>query len=74
MKNPGDTWRIAIPTSLLDPIINWYHHMLAHVVLTRLNASISTHFYDPTLKARVEHIVSILRKLFTSEEKHCSSQ
>ena len=22
VKNPGDTWHIAIPTSLLDPIIN----------------------------------------------------
>ena len=35
VKNPGDTWRIAIPTSLLDPTINWYHQMLAHVGMTR---------------------------------------
>ena len=59
VKNPGDTWRIAIPTSLLDPIINWYHQMLAHVGMTRLNATIATHFYHPTLKARVEHIVRV---------------
>ncbi len=59
MKNPGYTWRIAIPTSLLDPIINWYHQMLAHVGMTRLNATIATHFCPPTLKARVEHIVRV---------------
>ena len=35
VKNPGDTWRIAIPTSLLDPIIIRYHQMLAHVGMTR---------------------------------------
>ena len=55
MKNPGDTWHIAIPTSLLDLIINWHHQMLAHVGMTRLNATLSTHFYYPPLKARVEH-------------------
>ena len=57
-KNPEDTWRIAIPTSLLDPNINWYHQVLPHVGTTRLNATISTHFYHPTLKARVEHTIS----------------
>jgi hypothetical protein len=59
VKNPGDTWHTAIPTSLLDPITNWYHQMLSHVGMTRLNATIATHLYHPTLKARVEHIVSI---------------
>jgi hypothetical protein len=59
LKNPGDSWRIAIPTSILDPIISWYHQMLAHVGMTRLNATIPTHFYHPTLKARVEHIVRV---------------
>jgi len=61
VKNPGDTRCIAIPISLLDPIIHWYHQMLAHVVgMTRLNATIATHFYQhPTLKARLEHIVGI---------------
>ena len=44
VKNPGDTWHIAIPTSLLDPIISWYHQMSAHVGMTRLNATISSHF------------------------------
>ena len=33
--------------------------MLTHVGMTRLNATIATHLYHPTLKARVEHIVSI---------------
>ena len=33
--------------------------MLAHVVMTRLNATNATHLYDPALKPKVEHIVSI---------------
>ena len=33
--------------------------MLTHVGMTRLNATIATNFYHPTLKARVEHIASI---------------
>ncbi len=56
MKNSGDSLRIAILTSFLDPIINWYHQMLAYVGMTRLNATIATHFYYPTLKARVKHV------------------
>ena len=59
VKNPGDTWRIVIPTSLSNPIIYWYHQILAHVGMTRWNATVSTHFYYPPLKARVEHIASI---------------
>ena len=35
VKNPGETWHIAIHTSLLDPIINWYHQILVHVGMTR---------------------------------------
>jgi hypothetical protein len=34
----------------LDPITNWYHHMVAHVGMTRLNATISTNIYHPTSK------------------------
>ena len=34
--------------------------MLAHKdIMTRLNATIPTHFYHPTLKAKVEHIVRV---------------
>ncbi len=59
VKNPGETWRIFIPTLLLDPIINWYHQRLSHMGMTRLNAPFATNFFHPTLKARVEHTVSI---------------
>ena len=47
-------------------IVNWYHQMLTHVGMTKSKATISTiatiatHFYHPTLKARMEkYIVSI---------------
>ena len=33
--------------------------MLAHVGMTRYNATVSTHFYHPLFKARVEHIAII---------------
>ena len=61
VKNPGDIWRIAIPTSLLDPIISWYHQMFSHLGMKKLYDTISTHFYHSILKARVEHAVSMHR-------------
>jgi hypothetical protein len=52
VKNPGDTWRIAIPTSLLDHIINWYHQKLPHVGMTKLNAAIATQFLSSYIKIK----------------------
>ena len=28
LHQPTDTWRIAVPYTLLDPIIIWFHHIL----------------------------------------------
>jgi hypothetical protein len=50
-------WKIAIPTSMLHPIINWYHKMLSHICNTHLYQTINTHFAHPDLWLSVEQTV-----------------
>ena len=57
LHKPTDTWHIAIPDTLLDPIITWYHHILSHIGITRLYNTIATHLYHPALKERIERFV-----------------
>ena len=57
LHQPTDTWRIAIPDTLLDPIITWYHHILSHIGVTRLYNTIATHLYHPALKDKIECFV-----------------
>ena len=50
----GEPWHIAIPNTLPDSIINWYHKILLHICMTRLYKTISVHFYHKSLKNRIE--------------------
>jgi len=56
-SHPQRPWRIVIPSTLLDNVIAWYHHVLNHVGMTRLFETIGTHFYHSQLKQRVQDIV-----------------
>lgn len=51
---PGD-WKIAIPTSLLNDIIYWYHQVLGHCGINRLYDGIRAHFFYPRLKDHCQH-------------------
>jgi hypothetical protein len=55
---PNEAWKIAVPTNMLDDLINWYHTTLNHIGMTRLYETIATHFHHPRLKARVEQRVT----------------
>jgi transposase InsO family protein len=57
VKDLNEYWRIAIPTTLLIPIIKWYHIMLSHVGMTRLYGTIATHFYHPRLQPQIAEVV-----------------
>ena len=57
VANPGDSWKIAIPSQALTNIVKWYHQVLNHVGMTRLHLTISTHFYHPQLRQTVDRIV-----------------
>ena len=46
----GEPWHIAIPDTLLDSIVSWYHQILSHIGMTRLYNTISVHFYHKSLK------------------------
>ena len=53
----NDTWKIYIPATLLDQVINWYHIVLSHAGVQRLYKTIGTHFYAPNLCTKIEEIL-----------------
>jgi len=52
-ENPG-IWKIALPTSLVDRIIHWYHLILGHRGKTSLYETIRRRFFFAGLKTRAE--------------------
>jgi hypothetical protein len=48
---PTKAWKMAVPTSMTDNLINWHHVTLNHVGMTQLHETIATHFHCPPLKA-----------------------
>lgn len=57
-KQDDDQWRIVIPESLIDPAIKWYHAVLGHCVISRLEKALRTHLWIPNLSQRVQQFVS----------------
>ena len=57
LSQPNANWRIAIPTPLLANIVRWYHQVLNHIGMTRLQQTIATHFYHPHLRKMVDSVV-----------------
>ncbi len=54
---PDKPWRIALPTTMVDNVIRWYHLVLGHPGIVRLYQTISTHFIHPYLKVRIESVI-----------------
>jgi hypothetical protein len=53
----NDQWRIVTPQALIRDTIEWYHILLAHCGITRMIATIGTHFYFRNLKTHIEAYV-----------------
>jgi hypothetical protein len=51
-------WKIAIPTSLLENVIAWFHSVLGHAGETRVYESIRSRYYHPLLKRRTAQLVA----------------
>ena len=54
-KHPEEEWKIALPTSKLEPVVSWYHGFLGHPGLHKLHDTISTHFAHPNLRRFIEN-------------------
>ena len=47
-------WKIALPITLIKPIIRWYHKVLGHCGKERLYETISSRFFAPGLYTAVQ--------------------
>ena len=52
--DPDNKWKIALPASLVNDTIYWYHVTLGHCGYQRLYETIRTHFAAPNLFQRCE--------------------
>ena len=51
-------WKICIPDSKLDEIIQWHHMHLGHPGIKRTSNTIALHYYHLRLSARCEDLIS----------------
>ena len=57
--DPNSSWKILLPNSMLEPLVNWYHEITVHSTgMDRLEAIIRRHFYHPNLRQVCRKIVS----------------
>jgi Integrase zinc binding domain len=57
MVRPNEPWKICIPDASLHAMVTWYHQVLNHTGITRLNDTISLHFYHKDLRTRIETMI-----------------
>eukprot|EP00957_Ditylum_brightwellii_P209044 15360000-Ditylum_brightwellii.AAC.1 len=46
---PEGSWKIALPSALIRPVVEWYHRVLGHCRANKMYDSICTHFHAPKL-------------------------
>ena len=47
-------WKIVIPVSHINPVLEWFHRVLNHPGATRMYRTMGIHFYFPNMKSIVE--------------------
>ena len=58
LSQPNALWKIWIPDSKLDEIIQWHHTHLGHSGIKCTSDMIALHYYHPCLSARCEDLIS----------------
>ena len=53
-EDPPGTWRICLPTALMQDVLHWYHQVLGHCGVSRLCDTIRVHCHHPMLKSLCE--------------------
>ena len=50
-------WKIALPSSLLDDTIKWFHKVCEHAGESRVYDTIQTRYYHLQLKHQIEELI-----------------
>ena len=52
--NPNTKWRIALPESMLEPAVKWFHQVLNHPGEKRLRETMQQRYYHPQLRRTID--------------------
>ena len=58
LSQPNAPWKICIPDSKLDEIIQWHHTHLGHPGIKCTSDTIAPHYYHPCLSVCYEDLIS----------------
>ena len=58
LSQPTAPWKICIPDSKLDEIIQWHHTHLGHLGIKHTNDTVALHYYHPCLSVHCEDLIS----------------
>jgi transposase InsO family protein len=57
-KRHQDQWKIVLPEDLIEPTIDWYHIVLGHCGITRLETTLLNHLWFPNMRDRITRHVN----------------
>ena len=69
---PSATWKIFLPTLLLNNAVQWYHLSLGHVGSARLRDTMSQHLYHPILHTQIEQTMAQCKDCQKNKTSTCS--
>ena len=65
-----NNWRIYIPVTMENEIINWYHNVLLHPGVSRQYQSMKLHFYFPNMQQKIENYIRGCEDCVKFKEPH----
>ena len=55
--DPQSAWKIALPDSVINPLLRWYHQVLGHPGEKRLHAAVSQRYHHHELRRHCDRFV-----------------
>ncbi len=53
-EDPRTQWKIALPASMLEGTVKWFHQITGHPGITRLRITLNARYYHPELRGVVD--------------------
>jgi len=56
-KSHQDQWKIVLPDALIEPTMAWYHIVLGHCGITRMETTLSNHLWFASMRRRIKEYI-----------------